>query len=234
MSKRVSKIVTEYIIQEIKKGNYGIGDKLPSERILMQILKVGRSSVREALSSLVDMNIVEKKVGVGVFVKKTDINNLIDHYVVSTLLDSKGSKELLEFRLILEVEICAKAAEMATIDEIKVLEEALERHKDAIMFNKPTIEADELFHKTLVNSAKNSVLAKVYDCVSDLLISTKHELLLVENKQRSLEYHQEIIEAIKTRNVDKARLVMKEHILDVISRYEQMIQPQNSKASISK
>lgn len=46
--KKVSTNVTDYIVKEIKNGQLDLGDKLPSERELMQILNVGRSSVREA------------------------------------------------------------------------------------------------------------------------------------------------------------------------------------------
>lgn len=225
MAKKVSTLVTEYITQEIKSGKYNVGDKLPSERELTEILGVGRSSVREALSTLVDMDVLEKRMGIGVFVKTTELSNLIDSYVVSGLMDSKLSKELLEFRLMLEMMIAGKAAESATEKDFSLMEKALEMHKEAIQFNQPTIKSDELFHKAIVMSTGNSVLEKVYDNISDLLHSLRLDILKVENKQVSFEHHLKIFEAIKSGNEDEAKKAMKEHLLEVSSRYEEMESP---------
>jgi GntR family transcriptional repressor for pyruvate dehydrogenase complex len=76
MPMTVTQLVTDYILQEIKKGHYSVGDKLPSEREIMETLSVGRSSVREAMRSLADMNVLEKRMGIGVFVKQTEVHHL--------------------------------------------------------------------------------------------------------------------------------------------------------------
>ncbi|KKK39912.1 transcriptional regulator [Mesobacillus campisalis] len=219
MAKKVSTMVTEYLLEQIKLENYQIGDKLPSERELMQILNVGRSSLREALNTLVDMDVVEKRMGIGVFVKKTDFTNLVDSYVLSVLLDTEISGDLLEFRLMLEVESAGLAALKATDQELKVMEQAITKHILAIEQEKPTIEADELFHKSIVLATRNSVFIRVYHFLADLLHSFKQDLLKVENKEKSLQYHQEIYQAIKTRNKLQAKAVMREHLLEVTNRY---------------
>ncbi|MBS4178831.1 FadR/GntR family transcriptional regulator [Lederbergia citrea] len=229
MAKKVSTLVTEYITQEIKSGKYAVGDKLPSERELTEILSVGRSSVREALSTLVDMGVLEKRMGIGVFVKTTELNNLIDSYVVSALMDTNLSKELLEFRLMLEMVIAGKAAEKATEQDIIMMENALEMHSAAIKLNQPTLKPDELFHKAVVMSTQNSILVKVYDYISDLLHSFKLEMLKVENKQISLDHHRKIFEAIKSGHEDEAKRAMKEHLNEVSNRYEEIENQQLTK-----
>lgn len=221
MAKKVSTVVTEYLLEQIKLGNYQLGDKLPSERELMQILNVGRSSLREALNTLVDMDVLEKRMGIGVFVKKTDLTNLVDSYVLSALLDTEMSGDLLEFRLMLEVESAGLAALKATDQELEMMEQAITKHILAIEQDKPTIEADELFHKSIVLATRNSVFIKVYHFMTDLLHSFRNDLLKIENKEKSLQYHQEIYQAIKTRNKSQAKAVMREHILEVTSRYTQ-------------
>lgn len=224
MSKKVSTLVTEYIIGEITKGTFRVGDKVPSERELMQMLKVGRSSVREALNSLVDQHVLEKRMGIGVFVKKTeDINNIVHDQVFSTLVDAEFSRELLEFRLMLEVEICGKAAQVATDDDLAKLEQAIEMLKESIANHRPSLESDELFHRAIVDAARNQVLSKVYTYIGSLFMNVKQELLVLEDKQKSLDYHEKIYQAIKDRRVEDARKVMREHLLDVEKRHETLL-----------
>ena len=227
MAKKVSTIVSEYIIKEIKIGHYPIGSKLPSERELMEILNVGRTSVREALNTLVDMDVLEKKMGIGVFVKKTNLTNLVDSYVISSLIDMDISKELLEFRLILEVEAAGIAALKATDKELMMMQESIEMYLVSIDRNKKTLEADELFHKSILLATQNSILINVYDSVSDLLHTFKQDLLQVENKMKSLQYHQDIFQAIKEKDEKEARRKMKEHLLEVTRRYQNLKELEN-------
>lgn len=212
----------EHIIEMIKSGQYGIEDKLPSERELMNMFKVGRSSVREALSTLVDMDVVDKRNGVGVFIRKTDLNHLVDTFVVSALLDSKVSREILDFRLILEVETAGIAAIMASDEDLRDMELAINLYFNAIELGIDTVEPDELFHKSIVMATSNSILIKVYTYISDLLHSFKLDLVKVENKENSLYYHEKIYAAIKKRDEKEARQMMREHLLEFKKQFNDM------------
>lgn len=227
MNKRVSTIVTEFILDNIREGKYDIGDKLPSERELMELLEVGRSSVRESLNTLVDMNILEKRMGIGVFVKQTQVNNLVDTNVVSALLDEKVSKDLLEFRLMIEVEACARAARIATKEDLMKMEKAIQMHKDVIHQNESTLESDLLFHQSIVEAVSNNVLKNVYESISDLLISVRKDLLKSEDKEKSLRYHENIYHAIHKKDPALARKLMREHLLDVAKDYDALINKDN-------
>ncbi|MBI5035358.1 MAG: ThiF family adenylyltransferase [Chloroflexi bacterium] len=60
--------VAERLLKLIADGTIKPGDKMPSERDLMERLKVARSTVREALQTLSTSNIIEIRPGVGAFV----------------------------------------------------------------------------------------------------------------------------------------------------------------------
>src|SRR5688500_11655529 len=62
--------VVEQIVAQIQSGNLKPGDRLPSERQLIETLQVGRSSVREALQGLAMMGLVEIRPGHGSFVAR--------------------------------------------------------------------------------------------------------------------------------------------------------------------
>jgi len=64
----LARSIAERLLNLISDGTIKPGDKMPSERELMDKLKVARSTVREALQALAAVNIVEIRPGVGTFV----------------------------------------------------------------------------------------------------------------------------------------------------------------------
>jgi GntR family transcriptional regulator len=60
--------ISNWVMEMIQKGRYGIHDKLPSESRLSELFRVNRNTVRQAISDLVTKGLVQKKNGVGSFV----------------------------------------------------------------------------------------------------------------------------------------------------------------------
>lgn len=61
--------IRNWIQEMIQKGRYGPGDKLPSEVHLAGLFSVNRNTVRQAIADLVSKGVLEKRNGVGSFVK---------------------------------------------------------------------------------------------------------------------------------------------------------------------
>ncbi|MBT2600224.1 MULTISPECIES: FadR/GntR family transcriptional regulator [Oceanobacillus] len=212
MSKKISATVTEYIVQQLKNGRYKIGDKLPSEREFMELLHVGRSSIRESLNTLEDMGVVEKRMGIGVFVKQLRVNQLADAYVVASLLDNHCSRELLDFRFILEVEMAGRAACFASKQDLIQMEEAIYLHQKAIDQKTSFIQADELFHQAIIVASNNHVIKHVYQSLHDLVQDTLYQKWDTVDSDKCFEEHVKIYEAIKTHQETNAKQMMMEHL----------------------
>lgn len=60
--------ISQWLVEMIQKGRFGLNDKLPSESSLSQLFHVNRNTVRQAISDLVTKGLVQKKNGVGSFV----------------------------------------------------------------------------------------------------------------------------------------------------------------------
>jgi len=74
----------------IKQGEYQIGDKLPSERDIAEQMKVSRNSVREALSALQIVGVIESRPGTGTYIR----NNVMDKANIDqavTFVEKRGS-----------------------------------------------------------------------------------------------------------------------------------------------
>ena len=70
------------------------GDKLPTERELVEKFNVSRSSIREALSSLENIGIVESKQGEGNFIGRNIENILYEPLSIIFLLQDNTSQEI--------------------------------------------------------------------------------------------------------------------------------------------
>ncbi|PMC37055.1 GntR family transcriptional regulator [Bacillus sp. UMB0899] len=94
--------ILRYIRAFIAEKQLSYGDKIPSERELAEKLKVGRSSVREALRALELLGMIETRRGEGTFIKDFREHNLIELLGTFILEDSKAIDDIIEMNNLLE------------------------------------------------------------------------------------------------------------------------------------
>ncbi len=220
-SKKVSTIVAEQIIKAIKQGDFPVGTKLPSEAALAEQMGVSRPSVREGLSALAAVGLIESKPGSGNFVRNgTSPVDIIGREAVLVLENESSCLEIMEARGLLEPPIAALAAEKRTEEDLKQLGAICDRLKLLANQGKfdPYFDTDEEFHLALVDAAGNSLLASALIP----LINTMDQHLYREfthdyyfKNQLGLEevatLHDGILEAIIARDSVLAKKKMCEH-----------------------
>jgi DNA-binding FadR family transcriptional regulator len=114
-SKKLYLLIIDQLKPLIKDGEYGPGDRLPTERDLAQRLGVSRGPVREALVALELVDIVEGRVGEGWFVKRT-----VDSAPDIAVRDHPAS-DILEARLLVECGAVEQAACNLDDDDLNAL-----------------------------------------------------------------------------------------------------------------
>ena len=106
--------VQEQLYDYITAHSMKPGDKLPNEFKLAEQFGVGRSTVREAVKLLVSRNVLETRRGSGTYVKDL-IPADMDPLNLRSVQDKVAlAMDLVDLRLILEPEIAAKNAQVAT------------------------------------------------------------------------------------------------------------------------
>ncbi|NLM13975.1 MAG: FadR family transcriptional regulator, partial [Epulopiscium sp.] len=86
-SKKSYTKVIDYIKKQIRQGKLSIGEKLPAERELSEILGVSRNSVREAIRSLEIMGVISSQHGAGNYLTGNFENNLVESISMMFLLN---------------------------------------------------------------------------------------------------------------------------------------------------
>ena len=192
------------------------GDKLPSERELAEMLKVSRSSIRDAIRGLELRGLVEPRQGAGTIVRESAVEPLANPFAGALKRRKEMVSELLDFRKMLEPPLAARAATHASADEISELEEILQRQEAKQSQGEPAVAEDAEFHYSVALASGNSVVLKVLDIIMDLLRDTRERSLQVEGRpQKSLAGHRRILAAIKRHDAEGAKSAMRRHIEDV-------------------
>ncbi|TDL91767.1 FadR family transcriptional regulator [Vibrio vulnificus] len=221
----VSETVQKFLCDFILKNNLTCGDQLPSERELAKLLEVSRSSVREALQSLSEKEIIEKKVGKGVYVKKSlQLNDKAFSSTFDISINIENSLDLLELRKVIEAEIVFLAAKRIKPNEIHILEQSLVDLEVSIKMESSIIVPDLVFHRTHARSTNNQVIIDMYNNISEFFKKVRIEMATYDDTKNALFYHQQILNAVKKGDSDRSSKLMKEHIEDVKSHYIKMVE----------
>ncbi len=207
------------VVATLKQGVYQIGDRLPSERILAEQLEVGRAAIREALSALQVMGIVERRVGDGTYV----LGGVERVMGVETALDAVRKNQSLgavwEARKILEVILAELAVQKATPGDLMSLRDSLERIEGAIREKSydDYADADRDFHLTLAKAAKNLFLEQAH---SPILAITQQQVAtqvdsayIAKHGETMLASHRAVVNALEKRDRKNIRRVVEQHFV---------------------
>ncbi|WP_378951576.1 FadR/GntR family transcriptional regulator [Pelosinus sp. sgz500959] len=211
--------IVEQISKLIEQGELKPGERLPSERSLSSALNIGRQSLREALSVLEAIGLLEVRHGIGTFVKQDAISHLTT--IPKNNEDLINPFELLEARRVIEVELVSLAAKRATELQIQDMEKALEALKENEIEGRHAFDLDRNVHLAFARGANNQIL---YRTMLEITEQMSQQLWIIM-KERSLEvigrgekYHREhetIFNAIKSRDHKMATHEMLTHLKNI-------------------
>lgn len=213
----------ESIVKQIQKlissGTLKPGQKLPPERELAEELGVSRTSIREALRALEMMGYLESRVGVGggTYIKEVTFSNIISPFSQTLLQNDAFIVELLEVRLVLEIEVVRLAAMRRDEEDLKKLQDAIDQMEAEIERGETGLAGDNAFHQILADASDNRVLQEFVRMCGDLLEVEREEHLRTRKQEptRALKQHKAILKAVREQNTEEAQGLMEDHILKV-------------------
>lgn len=216
----LSEQIVKQIIEDIKKGVLRPGDKLPPEKKLIELYKVSRGSVREALRTLKIMNVIDIQQGKGAFVTSLEASLLVEHLEFVFMLEETTIFNLFEARRIIEPELAAIAAIRASDEEIAEMRELIQGEEGV----------DIELHQKIAEATRNPILIRFLSSVWSLgEISRQRTSKLPGVKEKAYRGHTQLVDAIEEHNPEKARKLMREHIAFVEANYRRSAGPKPGK-----
>ncbi len=167
--------VIDYIYSQMKDGSLVTGSRLPTERAMAQELDIGRNSIREAISILHGMGLIQRVQGSGNYVSGNVGNALHKAIMMLLALGNVSRQEIYEFRRELDRTVCSTLIQKGISDELSgKLLGAVKRMNTSDMTKYS--DADKEFHNTLIMATENNLwlvimqaVMEVYsDCIDDV------------------------------------------------------------------
>lgn len=210
--------VEQTIKAAILDGELKSGEMLPSEAELARQFNVSRTTLREALQSLVTQNLILKVPGArgGNFVQSVDYRSLGDVVIESVdnllALGSIDFMEVAAVRQQLEVPAVRLAAENRSEHDVERLRGTVERQKTVSVDAPEVSELDRQFHTQIADASGNRVLASFIAALHHATEPVDYLELSSEVGRETVRQHQAIVRAIRQQKPDAAEAAIIEHL----------------------
>lgn len=207
------------VYELIKERKLRIGDRLPTERELVKMLGISRSSLREGLKVLEMIGVIKIIQGKGTIIENSNLSNaIITPLTFSILLNKNTFLELFESRKLIEVQCAGLAAERITPEELKEVSDIFDlliEHKNS---REESIRYEIMLHEKITNISKNNILENILSSIKRLLRESRDATVPQRGVSReTINSHKKLIAALAKKDSAKARKIMFEH-LDIVSK----------------
>ena len=228
LPEQIAEKITHYIIEH----NLGVGDKIPNEFELGEILGAGRSTIREAVRILASRNILVIKQGAGTYV--ADNTGVSDDPLglVFTKDRYKLAEDLFQVRIILEPEIAAIAANMATKEDREEIFIHCDKVEQMIIKNENHMLEDVKFHEAIARCTGNAVIEKLIPIINTS-VAVFANITARQLREETIITHRAVAEAIANHNPTDAKHAMTMHMLYNKNKIKEIIEKKNKSENIN-
>jgi GntR family transcriptional repressor for pyruvate dehydrogenase complex len=208
--------IVENLITLIRERSLKIGDKLPPERQLCEMIEVSRPSLREALKALQVMNIIDIRQGAGAYIKSLEPEDLVEHLDIVFHLDSSLYHDLYEARRLIEASIAAMAADKISDQELELIEENIRQAAADIDNELAFAERDLELHEMIMKAAGNRVIPVFMQSINKLALLTRQKTNAMPIiRKNTINDHGAILVALKNHDRQESAAAMERHIRNV-------------------
>ncbi|MGI6869746.1 MULTISPECIES: FadR/GntR family transcriptional regulator [Amycolatopsis] len=225
LHKRLSETLADKLQDEIVR--LAPGERLPTEAELARRFDVSRTVVRETARLLIQRGLVTVKPGRGMTVAELDGRLIAEQYGLLMRRSEGSFAQLLELRLVLEVEMAQLAAARRTEQHLADLEDANRRLADAL--DRPEardefLDADLRFHEIVAQASGNPFFSLVIGPLNGFLRDTyRTGPGYPSEAANTLEEHVQIAEAIAAGDPSRARFATENHLRRVMRHRDRLL-----------
>lgn len=192
----------EELRSRIVSGQWPVGARIPTEPVLVEMLGVGRNTVREAVQALVHSGLVERRQGSGTYVLGTSELAV----TMGRQIADARQRDVVEVRRALEVEAARLAAHRHTADEATAIVSARDQRTAAYLSGDldTMVATDLTLHRAIVRASGNPVLIDLYDNLIDAIGENIRFNFVTDGDAHGVAAHDALIAAIVGRDAPGA------------------------------
>ena len=210
----------------IMKGAWKPGDMIPSEKELALRFQVGRSTIREAVKSLAVLGVLEARAGEGSFVREATSELLSGAFRWGLLLGERNLDDLVDVRVLVEVECTRRAAERSGTEIADLLSLSLDEMRGSGTDHQAFMESDTRFHLVIARAAQNPIFENIGSTIQSMArIWYPKTYYIPETKGLTIEEHLAIADAIAHHDAPAAAEAMRSHLIQAGARLRRILTP---------
>ncbi|HVU55566.1 MAG TPA: FCD domain-containing protein [Puia sp.] len=207
------------LVELLQQQKLKIGDSIPKEVELAEMLGVSRTVIREALLRLRMMGLIESKKKKGAVITSPDLFGIMSKSMNPHILDQETLKEIFEIRLVLEIGMADLLYHRITKEDIAQLYEIVANEPPATQYHLFNIEHEIAFHGKLYEITGNETMKKfqkmllpVFDYVHNSGLLKKQPML------KTFVSHKNLVEMLEHGTPDEFRTGMRSHLENHFAR----------------
>jgi len=203
-------VVEQKILNIVRKNNLSVGDSLPPELKLTEGLGVSRSVVREALSRLRMLGLLESRKKRGMVIAEPDVFGGCSQILDAAFLNEKTQRDLCEMRLTLELGLADLLFLRKTDKDLNALENIVNREENA-RTEQMRLKLEIEFHTTLYQMGQNDLLFRFQGLLEPFFREAiKREE--INGRRKGEASHRDLLEELRSGSPDSFRKRMREHL----------------------
>ncbi len=204
---------------EIASGRWALGERIPNEAALSEMLAVSRGTVREAVRALVSLGLLETRQGSGTYVRST-----VDPAAALKRLRRTGLRDQWEVRAALDVEAARLAALRHTPEDIARMRRLLaERGEVAEGGREAFIRRDIAFHKAVVAASGNRAMVEVYEFFTAAIMELIESTIAGELPEPDTQAHASIVDGIASGDPERAEAAVRAFVAPVLLELDRLL-----------
>lgn len=209
--------VIDYIESKILDGSFEVGDKLPSERELSQMLSVSRNSVREGIRILEIIGVISSQHGIGNYIADHFDKTLVQVMTMMYALEKMTYNEIREFRYAVELQALVLAMENISDDQREILQKNLDILEHSENEDEKVI-SDKMIHYTIVEASGNRLVIANYLALAKIMERFIREMRLkiMKSEEVSKDFqktHRHLVEAICNNDLELGKQALDAHFV---------------------
>ena len=217
---RIFQDVVEQIQEAIIDGRLKVGDRLPAERELKEMLQTSRSTLREALRVLEQKGLIEIKLGMGGgAVVKAVTSDLVAESLDLLIRSQRVSlRHLAEFRERVEADVVALATTRMTSTDADSLDRLLGEARQCAARGAAAVSefltADKNIHLCFARITGNPIYISILKTIHENIRRYYDEFLIMEEPEmlENLRDLEDVVAAMKRREGEAAGDIARTHV----------------------
>lgn len=211
--------VESRLVELLQEQKLGVGDAIPKEVDLAQSLGVSRTVIREALTRLRILGLIESKKKRGSVITSPDLFGMLGKSMNPHILDQDTLKEIFEIRLVLEIGMADLLFHRITKQDIEELKQIVSNEPPVTQYHLFNIDHEIAFHGKLYNITGNNTLKRfqgmllpVFDYVHNSGLLKKQPML------KTFVSHKGLVDILEDGSPELFRNAMRHHLENHFAR----------------